>query len=449
MTTGTSTASTTARAGGLTVFLCFLTMVLEGFDIQAMGVAAPKLGAELKLAKDVLGEALAASNIGLVIGAIAGGWLADRLGRKSVLILAVLAFGAFTLMTMYSQSFEMLFASRLGAGFGFGAALPNIMALSAEVAKPGQRGLTGTMMFCGMPVGGGTVALISWLGVDMDWRYLFLLGGIAPLILAPVLFFLMKEPKRPAEPKAAITAWKWLGLIPLYAAAWFVLKWVGGLKGAGSIAAMTPWLAILPTVIIAYLVIYRRALFGGRRTVQSLLLWLTFFPTLLILYLVLNWLPTLVIAKGFAKDASQASVWFNGFSVVGALILGRLVDKFGLRWPLGLSFVGLIATLFLLAGTTNFMLIMVLSGALGFFLLGANYALYGAAASYYPEAVRGRGSGASVAWGRLGSVVGPLIGGYLLQGGSGPEGVVNSMVPFAVVALVGVVALTFAGKPEH
>jgi AAHS family 3-hydroxyphenylpropionic acid transporter len=86
---------------------------------------------------------------------------------------------------------------------------------------------------------------------------------------------------------------------------------------------------------------------------------------------------------------------------------------------------------------------MALSGALGFFLLGCNYALYGAAASYYPGEMRGRGSGAAIAWGRLGSVVGPLIGGYLLQGGSAPGEVVYAMAPFALAAAVGVLLLTF------
>ena len=101
----------------LTVFLCFLVAVLEGFDIQAMGVAAPKLGPALKLDKATLGQALSASNIGLVVGAALGGWLADRFGRKPVLIGAVLMFGVFTLGTMVAQTYEQMFAVRLLTGF--------------------------------------------------------------------------------------------------------------------------------------------------------------------------------------------------------------------------------------------------------------------------------------------------------------------------------------------
>jgi AAHS family 3-hydroxyphenylpropionic acid transporter len=438
-----------ARASGawITVALCFAVMVVEGFDIQAMGVAAPALGPELQLSREVLGQALSASNIGLVIGAILGGWLADVFGRKPVLIGAVIIFGLFTLMTMQASSFEMLFAARLLTGLGFGGALPNVMAIAADVSSAGKRGSTAAMMFCGMPVGGSAVALLSWLGYQGEWRPLFLIGGVIPLVLAPVLIFCMKETQKP-EKGAANSAWApWLAAIPIGFAFWFLLDQVGRMPGAGSVGGVVaPWLGGVLGLLGAYLIVHRGPLFGGGRAIASMLLWLTFFPTLLVLYLVLNWLPTLVAAKGFQEDASLASVLFNVFSVVGALILGPVVDRFELRWPITLGFLALIGVLIGLAQATDYVAVMALSGALGFFLLGCNYALYGAAASFYPGEMRGRGSGAAIAWGRLGSVAGPLIGGYLLQGGSAPDQVVYAMAPFAFVAAVGTLLLTFAGK---
>jgi AAHS family 3-hydroxyphenylpropionic acid transporter len=112
-----------------------------------------------------------------------------------------------------------------------------------------------------------------------------------------------------------------------------------------------------------------------------------------------------------------------------------------------ISYAGVVGSLFLLSGAAGLSAILIFSGMLGFFLLGANYALYGAAASYYPRVVRGRGSGGAIAWGRLGSIGGPLIGGYLLAGGA--SGVVYSMVPFAVVAGVSVVLLSFVASPTE
>lgn len=434
------------RAGAmLTVALCFAVMVVEGFDIQAMGVAAPALGPELKLSREVLGQALSASNIGLVIGAIAGGWLADVFGRKPVLIAAVATFGVFTLMTMQATSFEMLFAARLLTGLGFGGALPNVMAIAADVAVEKKRGSTAAMMFCGMPVGGSFVALLSWLGYQGEWRPLFLIGGIIPLLLVPVLVFAMREtqaPERRAMTLAAVVPW--LAAVPVGVVSWLLLEQLGRMPGAGSIGGViAPWLGGVLGLLAAYMIVHRGALFGDGRAKASVLLWVIFFPTLLVVYLVLNWLPTLVAAKGFKADASLASVLFNVFSVVGALVLGPLVDRFGLRWPITLGFLALIGVLIGLAQATDYVAVMALSGALGFFVLGCNYAVYGAAASYYPAEMRGRGSGAAIAWGRLGSVAGPLIGGYLLQGGSAPAEVVYAMAPFAFVAAVGVFALTF------
>lgn len=456
MTTTANTpnaAATPAATAGTTILLAFLIMILEGFDIQAMGVAAPKLGPELHLAKDILGQVLAASNIGLVIGAVFGGWLADRLGRKPVLIGAVLTFGLFTLVTAAAHRFDFLFAARLGAGLGFGAALPNVMAMAAEVSPAKSRGLAGSAMFCGMPVGGAVVALTSWLGADSDWRSLFIIGGALPLVLAALAAWLMREPHaertatapRRVRPDALLG----IGLLAIYVVGLLTLRWAGDLPGLRILGSMGPWLAILPALLAGYLVVHRKALFAEDRAAPSLLLWIIFLPTLLILYLILNWLPTLVAAKGFARDASLASVFFNASSVAGALILGRLVDRFGLRWPLSLAYLGLIAALMALAYAQGHAAVLALSGAVGFFVLGANYALYGAAASYYPAAVRGRGSGAAIAWGRLGSVAGPMVGGFLLQGGAGAGSVVAAMAPFAVVAGLGVVALSIFAKPVN
>jgi AAHS family 3-hydroxyphenylpropionic acid transporter len=149
------------------------------------------------------------------------------------------------------------------------------------------------------------------------------------------------------------------------------------------------------------------------------------------------------VAKGLDRVvAPQASLVFNFASVAGALLLGRLVDRFGPRWPLTLSFVGLIVALVALGASTAHDMILTLSGVAGFFLLGANYALYGVAPSYYPAALRGTGSGASVAVGRVGSIMGPMAAGILLAGGSSAMNVVQYMAPVAAVAGIAVFALS-------
>lgn len=374
--------------GTATVALCFAVAVLEGFDIQAIGVAAPRLAPEFGLSPDQMGWVFAISNVGLVIGASLGGWLADRTGRKPVLLGAVVTFGAFTLLTSLVSGFAGLFAVRLLAGLGFGAALPNMMAIAAEISGASSRqASTASTVFCGMPLGGGVSALLTQLlRPDVDWRVLFVAGGVLPLLLAPALFLFMPETlhRRP--------------------------------QGASTVGVAA-------------------ALFGEGRATPTLLLWLAFFPTLLILYLILNWLPTLVVAKGLDRSvAPQASLAFNFASVAGALLLGRIVDRFGARAPLALAYAGLIATLVAMGASSSLGAILFWSGLAGFLLLGANYALYGVAASYYPESSRGVGSGASVAIGRVGSIAGPVIAGMLLGAGATAGNVVLYMAPVAAVA---------------
>ncbi len=381
----------------MTVGLCFLIAVIEGFDIQAMGVAAPRLVREFGFKPEQMGWIFSISNIGLVIGALSGGWLADKTGRKPVFIAAVATFGAFTLMTAACKSYDMLLVVRFCAGLGFGAALPNMMAIAAEISRPEKAATTAAMMFCGMPVGGGLSALVTQLlPADFDWRVLFLAGGVLPMVLIPALWRLMPET----------------------------------LAGKG--AAAPPRAPLLS------------ALFGEGRTAATLLLWLTFLPTLLILYLFLNWLPTLVIANGFdPATAPRTSLAFNFGSVAGALVFGTLADRFHFRWPLTAAYLALIAALLGLAGASGEAMTITLSAAVGFFLLGANYALYGVAPAYYPGTARGTGSGASVAVGRVGSILGPLLAGELIRSGVSATDVVYYMVPVAAVAGVAVFALSF------
>jgi MFS transporter, AAHS family, 3-hydroxyphenylpropionic acid transporter len=397
-----ATTTTRAQNVNVTVALCLLCAVLEGFDIQAMGVAAPRLVPEFGLSPDQMGLVFSVSNIGLVIGAAIGGWLADRIGRKPVFIGAVATFGLFTLGVALANNFTMLFVLRFLAGLGFGGALPNMMAMATELSAPGKRAQTAAIMFCGMPIGGGFSAVVTQvLPPDVDWRALFVIGGVLPMLLVPALWLYMTETLPPGEHTTTKRHSTW------------------------------------------------HALFGDGRAKATLLLWAAFLPTVLILYLLLNWLPTLVVAKGFDRSvAPQSAIAFNFVAVAGAILFARLVDKYGTRTPLVLAYAGLIGTLMALGPATNQGVILLLSGALGFFLLGANYALYGVAGSYYPLEMRGTGSGASVAISRVGSIVGPLLAGVMLGGGSTATTVVQYMAPIAAVAGAAVVVLSFVPRRE-
>ena len=381
-------AAKAAARTGAAVPLCFAVALLEGYDIQAIGVAAPKLVPALGLSPGQAGIAFGGGMAGLVVGALIGGWLADRMGRKLLLAVAVALFGLATLATMMAADYPSLLAARLATGLGLGVAMPVLVAIALEVAGPAKRTRTVTAMFCGMPAGGASSALFAAFAFDhFDWRSIFLVGGLLPLLLLPALIFLMPE-TRGAKPAAAVPP-------------------------EGGVAT----------------------LFGGGRALVTLLLWLTFGLTLLVLYLLLNWLPSLVTARGLPASAgAQAAMAFNLASVAGALALGRIVDRIGARAPVAMAYLGLLAAMLGLALSQALIPILFCAAAAGFCLLGAQYSLYGVTPMYYPAASRGLATGASVAVGRLGSIAGPLVAGQLLGLGFTAGGVAAAMAPVVVVA---------------
>lgn len=390
---------TAGRTGpGAVTAICFLIAAIEGYDIQAFGVAAPQLVPELGLAADQQGWAASAAMIGLVIGAFAGGWLADRTGRKPVLIASVVCFGLCSIWTGLTHDYESLLAARFVTGLGFGGALPNLIAIATEISRPERRGATTSAMFCGMPAGGAVVALITrMMGDGLDWRAVFIAGGVIPLLLVPVIVFLLPETRPEARPDADRRV----------------------LHG----------------------------LFGERRAVPTLLLWATNILTLLVLYLMLNWLPSLVVAKGHTPaDGAVASLLFNLVGVAGALLLGVIVDRTGFRWSLLVAYAALAAAMFALGRSADIGAILALSAAAGFLVLGAQYALYSLAPMLYDPAVRAAGAGAAVGFGRFGSIIGPLLAGELRHVGWSAGRVLDAMAPVAVAAGLAVFALTLIAR---
>jgi AAHS family 3-hydroxyphenylpropionic acid transporter len=380
------------------VALGLAVTIIEGYDIQAIGLAAPKLIPLLGLSKAEVSWVFAASMIGLVFGAIGGGWLADRVGRRPVLLASVLAFGLFSCATLAVHDFTTLFLVRLLTGVGLGGAVPNLIAVANEVSHKSRRTLTASMMFSGMPIGGALVSLIAQdASTHMDWRLIFLIGGVLPIAIAPVIYFLLPETGRPGQ--------------------------AGDATRLGEVM---------------------RQLLGPGQTAVTLLLWLGFILTLIVLYLLLNWLPLLAAAKGVGtRDAWLSSFMYNLGSIPGAIIIGAAVDRYGLRRAMIASYGGAVLALVALSLGSGALAISALSAAAGFFVVANLYVLYGVAPIFYPAAMRATGSGAAVAVGRLGSIIGPLVAGVLLSLGFSASQVVLVLAPVIAVGGAAVVLLTY------
>ena len=388
-----------------TVCLCFLTAAIEGIDLQSMGVAAPALAPQFGLTREQLGVAVAASPLGLFFGAFIGGRIADVWGRKVALLLATLVFGAFQLGTAWTTGFWSLVALRVLCGLGLGGAMPNLIALTSEASGGRNNILNVVITIAGMPVGGTVASLIGFLaGPHGDWRIVFYVGGIAPLALAPVLAWGLPESQQFQAAKAL---------------------------GAGTRAPVA------------------QVLFGGGRTSATLLLWVAYFFTAFMTYLLLNWLPLLMGARGFSKtDALIIQILFNVGAAGGSTLLGLWMQRKPNRLLLFVCYAGLGTALVMISQIGADLTLAAAAAALvGAFLLGAQYILYGLAPDYYGIAIRGTGTGAAVAAGRLGSIVGPYLGGWLLGNGASDAHVLEAMLPVTAIAALAGVGLMFFTRP--
>ena len=401
-----------ARPGGLqagaliTLILCFCTTFVEGIDLQSMGLAAPKLGPEFHLGPGMLGNVLMASPLGLFFGAFIGGRLADALGRKAALITSMAVFGLFQLTTVWAPGYAPLLAIRFLCGLGLGGALPNLIALTSEALGGRNSILNVVVTMAGMPAGGTLASLIAyWGGETGDWRTVFYVGGIAPLILAPIMAFALRESDMFRAAKAAATE--------------------AGRR--------------LNTL---------KVLFGDGRATASILLWVGMFGTTLVTYLLLNWLPKLLVNGGFSKtDASFIQIFFNIGSAAGSIFLGWLMQRRPRRLILLVCYVGVAAFLYTLTLIgKNVVLASWDVAIIGMFLLGAQYILYGLTPLFYRTETRGTGSGASVAAGRLGSATAPQLGGMLVAAGASFGQVMESLLPVTAVSAAAAILLMFCKR---
>lgn len=345
----------------LTVGLCFLVALMEGLDLQAAGIAAVGIAHAFALDKMQMGWIFSAGILGLLPGALVGGMLADRYGRKRILIASVALFGLFSLATAISWDFSSLVFARLMTGVGLGAALPNLIALTSEAAGPRFRGTAVSLMYCGVPIGAALAAALGFSGLASAWQTVFWVGGVIPLLLVPLLM-------------------RWLPESQVY--------------------TQQTQVAAAPL----------RALFAPATASATLLLWLCYFFTLLVEQ---GFRPSQAAGVMFALQIGAAS---------GTLILGALMDKLRPVVMSLLIYTGMLASLLAL-GTVSSLSGMLMAGFVaGMFATGGQSVLYALAPLFYSTQIRATGVGTAVAVGRLGAMSGPLLAGKMLALGTGTVG---------------------------
>jgi AAHS family 4-hydroxybenzoate transporter-like MFS transporter len=377
----------------------FLAMFADGYEITAMAFAAPELVRIWGVDPSSLGPVFSASLFGIFFGAPLLGYVGDRYGRKTAIVLGCLICGLSTFAMIFAVNLEQLFALRVVTGIGIGGLMPNTVSLTSELSPKRFRAMLIVLMFTGITLGGGTPSVVAaWLVPQYGWQVLFLIGGVVPLVIAACVFVLLPE------------SIKFLALRP---------------DKRDELVRVTRKLR--PDIVISESTVFEfqqlmpgkgiglRQVFSQGLQWITPLLWFCFGMTLMANYFLNSWMPVLFVEMGLPPgEAALASGLYHVGGTLGGLMISVLIDRFG--------FV-VIALLLLLGGpvvagigieSLPYTALLALSLAAGICVLGAQFGNNAAAGLLYPTEIRAKAVGWAFSMGRFGSILGPLVGGMLL-----------------------------------
>lgn len=424
---GVVEAAPVSRLQLLTLALCATVIVLDGYDLLVIAITAPAIAQEWGLPHARLGQLFGAGIIGMTVGSFLLGPLGDRIGRKRCIAASVAVFGVFSLASAWAQSEGQLLVLRALTGLGLGGVVPNATALVAEYAPGRWRAPMVASAIVGFAVGGLVCAALATLLVPAwGWRSLYVVGGIAPLVLVPALVRALPESIR-----------------------FLALRRADGARLAALLSRIHPAGAYQPGdhfhVARAAPGFPVRALYRDGRGHDTALLWLAFFVNMMVMFYLVNWVPTLAQRAGFGPGTVQAATLaLNLGGVLGPLVLALAVRRYGSRRVLAAGFVAAAVGLAALGGAGARPVWFTLCAAwAGFFVFGVQINLHALAAGAYPTEIRATGVGWALGSGRIGSIIGPLLGGLLLTLGWGMGGY------FAVFAGLMLLAALAISRVRH
>jgi AAHS family 4-hydroxybenzoate transporter-like MFS transporter len=383
---GASILAGSHAAPRLLLFVAFLLVMIDGYDIFIISFLVPLITKDLNLSHMEVGQVFAAGLAGSMFGGMILGPVADRFGRRTVLTLSLAVAGLATVLCSTSNSFGVLATYRFIAGFALGGVLAAVIPLIAEHYPKEKRSTAVTTMFVGFPLGAVVGGALTSALIHFGWRTLFIGAGMVTLAVVPLVFLLKESLVTRSEPGAA-----------------------------GESPARMPVLA----------------LFTEGRLWATVFLWLGIFLMLLVSYLLNSWTPMIAVKAGMSPgSAALSGVFLNLGGIVGGLGSTILVRKYGLfRTVAVMIALGAVAIAMLgqLTQTSN----MLFAGLFvaGLFAIGGNQNSPAMSVYVYPKKIRATGAGWQFAIGRLGAIMGPIIGGQLLTWQ------VNSETLFVIVAV--------------
>jgi AAHS family 4-hydroxybenzoate transporter-like MFS transporter len=384
----------------LLIWSLFIVLI-DGYDIGAISFAAPSLIKEWGISPRDLGPVLSASLVGILFGSAIFGFVGDRYGRRAALIGANLVFGVFTLIAAYSTNLMELSALRLLAGLGIGGVIPNVIAINAESAPRRLRATLAIIAVGFVPLGGAIPGFISALFVPTyGWQILFLIGGIVPIGIAALGFFGLPESIKYMTLRAGQRA--------------NMVKLVAELRPDFKVPANAQFVIEDEKNVVGFNPSY---LFRDGLAVITPLLWLLFALNLMGYFFLASWTPTLLVTAAHLPPATGAltGAAMQVGGTVGALLLCRWIGQrrffaIIILFVLAVPVVGSIGWF----GITSQASVMVAAFFAGFLVLGIQSGINVSGALIYPTSLRANGSGWELGIGRLGSIVGPLLGAFFV-----------------------------------
>lgn len=406
----------------LVAVICFVAVLLDGFDAQIIGFVAPAVIADLKVQPQLLARVFSSGLFGILVGCLFLAPLADWLGRRWVMIVSVFVFALATLATAWVRDLNELMILRFLTGIGLGACMPNALALTSEYAPARMRGALTAWMFTGFSVGAFSGGILAAQIIPAHgWRSVFVVGGVLPLVLCLIMVLKLPESVRHLAGKRA---------------------------EPGRIAAILQRIHPDPQLgpDTRFIISEENArgftlphLFTERRAAGTLLLWLMFFLMLFDVFLLASWTPTVLNGAGLTREqAVYAGVAQQAGSVTATLLLGPLFDRMGFfRTLVPLLLAAAVGVVVMGVAGTNILLMDIAAFFAGAGVMGGQTSLIVLAGAFYPTFIRATGVGWGLGIGRTGAIVGPLVGGAMVAAHWKPDQIFQmAAIPPVIVAVL-------------
>jgi benzoate transport len=407
------------------VATCILLNAIDGFDVLAISFASPGIASEWGIDRAALGIVLSMELLGMALGSVAFGGLADRKGRRPMILgcLVLMAVGMFLAST--AGNVEVLSAYRFFTGLGIGGMLASSNAMVAEFSNLRRRSLAVTLMAGGYPIGvivGGSIA--SLILAHSDWRAVFFFGSIVTLVFLPIAWLLLPESieflVRRHPPGALDQVNSTLQRM-----------------GHPAVAAL-PALEAKPRAGFVQL-------FSGDLARTTILLTVAYFSHIMVFYYILKWIPKLVVDMGYEPaGAGGVLVWANVGGATGSIILGLLTQSIGVRPLVVVALLaGTAMVVYFGQGQSDLRELSAVAAVMGFCTNAAVVGLYALFVQFFPTEVRAGGTGFVIGVGRGGAVLGPVIAGFLFEAGQPLSTVSIIMSIGSVVAAVAIICMRY------